>query len=85
MPTVQYISTIQRRICQCDGSASFSSRASISNPLGSTGVSVRKLAIEEGYVTEEEAEKLLDPYAMTGKATEPEAEYATYKKVANLG
>ena len=47
--------------------------------------SVRKLAIEEGYVTEEEADKLLDPYAMTGKTTEPEAEYATYKKVANLG
>ena len=31
---------------------------------------VRELAIKEGYVTEEEADRLLNPYTMTGKAFE---------------
>ena len=32
-----------------------------------TDVPVRELAIAKGYVTTEEADKLLDPYTMTGK------------------
>ena len=66
-------------------SIGYTAAATLAKKSLKTGVSVRKLAIEEGYVTEEEADKLLDPYAMTGKATELEAEYATYKKVVNLG
>ena len=47
-------------------------------------VAVRTLAVTKGYVTEAEADKLLDPYTMTGKRLENSSCY-NYKKAATLG
>ena len=49
-----------------------------------TNVAVRTLAVTKGYVTEAEADKLLDPYTMTGKRLEKSSCY-NYKKAATLG
>ena len=47
-------------------------------------VPVRTLAVTKGYVTEAEADKLLDPYTMTGKRLEKSSCY-NYKRAATLG
>lgn len=62
-------------------SIGYAASASLAKESLKTDVPVRELAIAKGYVTEEEAAKLLDPYAMTGKKLD-KAEYGDYRKVA---
>ena len=51
-------------------SIGYTASAALAKKSLKTNVSVRELAIKEGYVTKEEADRLLDPYTMTGKAFE---------------
>lgn len=62
-------------------SIGYAASAALAKESLKTDVPVRELAIAKGYVTEEEAAKLLDPYAMTGKKLD-KAEYGDYRKVA---
>ena len=64
-------------------SIGYAASAALAKESLKTDVPVRELAVAKGYVTEEEAEKLLDPYAMTGKKL-GKAEYGDYRKVAAL-
>lgn len=49
-------------------SIGYTASAALAKKSLKMNVPVRELAIKEGYVTEEEADRLLDPYTMTGKA-----------------
>lgn len=49
-------------------SIGYTASATLAKKSLKTGIPVRELAVKEGYVTEEEADRLLDPYGMTGKA-----------------
>lgn len=51
-------------------SIGYTASAALAKKSLKMNVPVRELAIKEGYVTEEEADRLLDPYTMTGKAFE---------------
>ena len=51
-------------------SIGYTASAALAKESLKTDVPVRELAIKEGYVTKEEADRLLDPYTMTGKAFE---------------
>lgn len=62
-------------------SIGYAASAALAKESLKTDVPVRELAIAKGYVTEEEAAKLLDPYTMTGKKLD-KAEYGDYRKVA---
>lgn len=62
-------------------SIGYAASAALAKESLKTDVPVRELAIAKGYVTEEEAAKLLDPYAMTGKKLD-KAEYGDYRKMA---
>ena len=62
-------------------SIGYAASAALAKESLKTDVPVRELAVAKGYVTEEEADKLLDPYAMTGKKLD-KAEYGAYRKVA---
>ena len=64
-------------------SIGYAASATLAKESLKTDVPVRELAVAKGYVTEEEAEKLLDPYAMTGKKLD-KAEYGVWRKVAAL-
>lgn len=64
-------------------SIGYAASAALAKESLKTDVPVRELAIAKGYVTEEEAAKLLDPYAMTGKKLD-KAEYGDYRKMAAL-
>ena len=48
-------------------SIGYAASATLAKESLKTDVPVRELAIAKGYVTTEEADKLLDPYTMTGK------------------
>ena len=65
-------------------SIGYAASAALAKESLKTDVPVRELAVAKRYVTEEEAEKLLDPYAMTGKKL-GKAEYGDYRKVAARG
>ena len=64
-------------------SIGYAASAALAKESLKTDVPVRELAVAKGYVTEEEAEKLLDPYAMTGKKF-GKVEYGVCRKVAAL-
>ena len=51
-------------------SIGYTASAALAKKSLKMNVPVRELAIKEGYVTEEEADRLLDPYTMTGKVFE---------------
>ncbi len=51
-------------------SIGYTASAALAKKSLKMNVPVRELAIKEGYVTEEEADRLLNPYTMTGKAFE---------------
>ena len=51
-------------------SIGYTASAALAKKSLKMNVPVRELAIKEGYVTEEEADRLLDPYTMTGKTFE---------------
>ena len=51
-------------------SIGYTASAALAKESLKTDVPVRELAIKEGYVSKEEADRLLDPYTMTGKAFE---------------
>lgn len=51
-------------------SIGYTASAALAKKSLKMNVPVRELTIKEGYVTEEEADRLLDPYTMTGKAFE---------------
>ena len=65
-------------------SIGYAASAALAKESLKTDVPVRQLAIAKGYVTAEEADKLLDPYAMTGKKSS-KSEYEGYRKVAARG
>lgn len=51
-------------------SIGYTASAALAKKSLKMNIPVRELAIKEGYVTEEEADRLLNPYTMTGKAFE---------------
>ena len=65
-------------------SIGYAASAALAKESLKTDVPVRQLAIAKGYVTAEGADKLLDPYAMTGKKS-AKSEYEGYRKVAARG
>ena len=65
-------------------SIGYAASAALAKESLKTNVPVRTLAVTKGYVTEAEADKLLDPYTMTGKRLEKSSCY-NYKKAATLG
>ena len=65
-------------------SIGYAASAALAKESLKTNVAVRTLAVTKGYVTEAEADKLLDPYTMTGKRLEKSSCY-NYKKAATLG
>lgn len=65
-------------------SIGYAASAALAKESLKTNVPVRTLAVTKGYVTETEADKLLDPYTMTGKRLEKSSCY-NYKKAATLG
>ena len=65
-------------------SIGYAASAALAKESLKTDVPVRTLAVTKGYVTEAEADKLLDPYTMTGKRLEKSSCY-NYKKTATLG
>lgn len=65
-------------------SIGYAASAALAKESLNTNVPVRTLAVTKGYVTEAEADKLLDPYTMTGKRLEKSSCY-NYKKAATLG
>lgn len=65
-------------------SIGYAASAALAKESLKTDVPVRTLAVTKGYVTEAEADKLLDPYTMTGKRLEKSSCY-NYKKAATLG
>ena len=62
-------------------SIGYAASAALAKESLKTDVPVRELAIAKGYVTTEEADKLLDPYTMTGKRYAKEDYYASRKAV----
>ena len=65
-------------------SIGYAASAALAKESLKTNVPVRTLAVTKGYVTEAKADKLLDPYTMTGKRLEKSSCY-NYKKAATLG
>ena len=65
-------------------SIGYAASATLAKESLKTNVPVRTLAVTKGYVTEAKADKLLDPYTMTGKRLEKSSCY-NYKKAATLG
>lgn len=65
-------------------SIGYAASAALAKESLKTNVPVRTLAVTKGYVTEAEADKLLNPYTMTGKRLEKSSCY-NYKKAATLG
>ena len=65
-------------------SIGYAASAALAKESLKTNVPVRTLAVTKGYVTEAEADKLLDPYTMTGKRLEKSSCY-NYKRAATLG
>lgn len=65
-------------------SIGYAASAALAKESLKTDVPVRTLAVTKGYVTEAKADKLLDPYTMTGKRLEKSSCY-NYKKAATLG
>ena len=51
-------------------SIGYAASAALAKESLKTNVAVRTLAVTKGYVTEAEADKLLDPYTMTGQVFE---------------
>ncbi|WP_454971820.1 aspartate ammonia-lyase [Dorea sp.] len=62
-------------------SIGYAASAALAKESLKTDVPVRELAIAKGYVTTEEADKLLDPYTMTGKRYAKVDYYACRKAV----
>lgn len=62
-------------------SIGYAASAALAKESLKTNVPVRELAIAKGYVTTEEADKLLDPYTMTGKRYAKVDYYACRKAV----
>ena len=62
-------------------SIGYAASAALAKESLKTDVPVRELAIAKGYVTTEKADKLLDPYAMTGKRYAKVDYYACRKAV----
>lgn len=62
-------------------SIGYAASAALAKEALKTDVPVRELAIAKGYVTTEEADKLLDPYTMTGKRYAKVDYYACRKAV----
>lgn len=62
-------------------SIGYAASAALAKESLKTDVPVRELAIAKGYVTTEEADKLLDPYTMTGKRYAKVDYYASRKAV----
>ena len=56
-------------------SIGYAASAALAKESLKTNVAVRTLAVTKGYVTEAEADKLLDPYTMTGKRLEKSSCY----------
>ena len=65
-------------------SIGYAASAALAKESLKINVPVRTLAVTKGYVTEAEADKLLDPYTMTGKRLEKSSCY-NYKKATTLG
>ena len=62
-------------------SIGYAASAALAKESLKTDIPVRELAIAKGYVTTEEADKLLDPYTMTGKRYAKVDYYACRKAV----
>lgn len=75
------VPVLQLHFCPSIG---YAASAALAKESLKTNVPVRTLAVTKGYVTEAEADKLLDPYTMTGKRLEKSSCY-NYKKAATLG
>lgn len=65
-------------------SIGYAASAALAKESLKTDVPVRELAIAKGYVTTEEADKLLDPYTMTGKRY-VKVDYYVCRKEATQG
>ena len=75
------VPVLQLHFCPSIG---YTASAALAKESLKTNVPVRTLAVTKGYVTEAKADKLLDPYTMTGKRLEKSSCY-NYKKAATLG
>lgn len=65
-------------------SIGYAASAALAKESLKTDVPVRELAIAKGYVTTEEADKLLDPYTMTGKRY-AKVDYYAFRKAVTQG